>query len=167
MKDHLLFSSSGRISFSFTMLKLIWLSSCPNKLFTFCHKLLFHLKGTETVAELEVEVCKLFEVSTLENVISSRHCGRASVGDPFLKEWRSDSMREYLLERVLSRRFWWRKGMARDGGANPKQINVQNLESLLVSHSSPIPVPQRRRRWDLWDTKNQVNQENFKLRFQK
>ena len=47
---------------------------------------LFHLKGTEAVAELEVEVCKLFEVCTLENMVGPRHGWRASVGDPFLKE---------------------------------------------------------------------------------
>ena len=100
MKDHLLFSSSGRISFSFTMLKLIWLSSCPNKSFTFCHNLIFHLKGTETVAELEVEVCKLFEVCTLENMVGSRHSWRASVRDPFLKERKCKSMEVWKYKRV-------------------------------------------------------------------
>merc|ERR1719220_761590 len=72
------------------------------------HQLFFHnvevdhiefLKGTKAVSELEVEICKLFEVRALENVVGSRHCWRASVCDAI-------------------------------------------LETLFVSHSSPIPVPQ-------------------------
>ena len=56
----------------------------------FWHNLLFddflHLKGTETVAELEVEVCKLLEVGTLENMVCPWHGWRTSVCDTFLKE---------------------------------------------------------------------------------
>ena len=43
-----------------------------------------HLKGTKAVSELEVEICKLFEVRALENVVGSRHCWRASVCDAIL-----------------------------------------------------------------------------------
>ena len=55
----------------------------PTNFFAFPFKI-SHLKGTKAVSELEVEICKLFEVRALENVVGSRHCWRASVCDAIL-----------------------------------------------------------------------------------
>ena len=49
-----------------------------------------------------------------------------------------------------------KKRNATDGRENPKGINVKNLETLLVSHSSAIPVPQRGRCRDLKDKRNRL-----------
>ena len=67
---------------------------------------LFHLKGTEAVAKFEVEVCKLFEVCTLENMVGPRHGWRAGVCYPLLKSSRNLTIWKY--ERAKSWSARWR-----------------------------------------------------------